>query len=251
MEINQERSVYVSTSQISLTDRGAWMNRSAPFIEGVTTDLGRMLTELERRAVERVRHRAEHPIAGQGWKAHIEFEAEWKAAEYVYRLPLNTMVSARKVESITGYRRQPGMKPGEGYAAWGLLEEPLSDQEVAAIRERETYREWNSDQDDPLKAVIKAAEKRLPKPIKDARPLYLAYEYTLTKRMLGVFDSFDAAIERASDDATIIEVPADAKTSAEDGKLLRGRFPSGWGYASGYAPADRLQATQLTTNKKG
>lgn len=244
MTPNHETSVYVSTGVFELAERRRWMNGAPPRIYGVAEDLGRLLAEERRRAITRVRDRAESPVFGHGWGAHSEFEREWEQQTNVYRLPLNTMISARKAKSITGFRRQPGAKPGEGYAVWGLLDVPLSDHEVAELRERKAYRERNRDKDDPLKAFVNAVEKKLPKPKKNARPLYLAYEYEhkLWNRSIGVFDSYDAAVHAAPKEAIIVEIPADGHTSDDGGKLLRGHFPSGWGYASGYAPADREKA---------
>ena len=128
---------------------------------------------------------------------------------------------------------------------WGRLNVPVSDREVAEHHERVAFRAENRDADDPWRAIVAASGKQLPKPVKKARLLYVAFEYKSWKRTLGVFDDYDLAALEAPDTATIVELSANGYSGFNDSKLVRGRFQSGWGYAAGYSPGARAAAQVL------
>ncbi len=217
-------------SDWDLTNNGRWLHGgSRPLIDAVSDDLSRILIEIERARNQRVIKMAEP----EGWAPNQDYEAWLILAARIYQIPLNVMVRATKAKKIYGERRSRGI------SVWGPLDVPVSDAEVAERRARDTYRTNNMDATDPLRAVVEASKQRLPKPVKNPRLLYLAYDYRLIKREIGVFDSYDKAVEATPRTVPIHEVPADGCTSLGDSRLLRGMFQSGWGYAAGYSPDAR------------
>lgn len=232
-------SVYIATGIYELADRtGEAAYRPRPMITGISDDLDRLLVELERARNKRLEDRA---ALHRSWRGSNEFEAEAEACDLVFEVPMNTMTNARRARTLYGSRH----RRGERFLLWGPLDAPVTDREVAERHERAAFRAENRDADDPWRDIVAASEKRLPKPAKKARLLYVAFEYKSWKRTLGVFDDYDVAALEAPDAATIIEVAANGYNHLEDGKLVRGHFPSGWGYAAGYSPGARAAAQVL------
>lgn len=218
------------SSDYELSNRGKWLYGYAiPLVDGCSTQLELVIAQEVRRQHKWLIDKAEYL---GGWTARGAFENNtWPT---IYRVPLNVMTDARKAPAVYGsrYRDDTG-------AYWGALDTPVSDQEFAERAARQKYRQENRDAEDPMKALSERAIKRLPKPPKNPRPLYIAYDYRVLRRSIGVFDSYDTAVATAPTSAQIIELFDDGRTKLLKGNLRRGHFRSGWGYSSGFAPDAR------------
>lgn len=102
------------------------------------------------------------------------------------------MTVARSARPVYGSRYRNDV---EG-TFWGPLDTPVSDQEVAERAARQMHRRENRDADDPRRALGKASMKRLPKPVKNARPLYIAYDYAQPGQPARTRDRRTVAVRR-------------------------------------------------------
>lgn len=150
----------------------------------------------------------------------------------IYEVPVDVMVKARRISRIYGSHSIGGR------AVWGRVGEIDVEAEKKAADERDAYRVAHRDAIDPIKAAIDEEAANLPQLDHDVPLVYFVTDYRQIRREFGIFTTYENALDAAHERATIRAMPADGKTSPLGGKLLRGYFDGGWGYASGYAPND-------------
>lgn len=216
---------YIARSWFSSWDR-QMRYRLVPF-DGIALERDVQVAEAVRIGAQKTFSFREH----SGWG--VSSIDEFSDNPDIYQVPLNRMENVEKAQLIYGQRlvTKPSM------SVWGPIGEEVSRAEIDAIADRNEYRRTHMDAEDPLKAVLKKQLANLPKPLTKAKApkVYIALDRRRFRRELGVFTSYQSALEVAPKQAEIHELIANGHDAQNTAHLVRGHFRGGWGYASGYA----------------
>lgn len=224
-------SIYVAGGRRAAT--GMYTKGDHLDILGISTSLDRAITEHERFRLNWLL-RYVWDISGQVSRTGERVGEDWP----IFQIPLDTMIRARRAPKVYGRQR-----PLNGVNGWGPIEALPSAAEVEAVKERERYRVANRDKPDPYVKVARKASAALAAPIKASEDVFVVSSTGEDSRsaLIGFFRTYPAALQAATDKRTrwsvIRSIPLDGKTGLAGGQQLRGQFPNGWGYASGYSPS--------------
>ena len=200
---------------------------SLPF-GGISLSLPTLAAETTRRANEEILKSA---IRGK-WKSNPELEDILLRRPALYAVPTNQLLKPRDLERVYATQTRPEYR----ITAWGPIGGDLT-AEIQAHRKRAEFRAANRDTTDPFKALIGTTNPQHHTLTGLEYPnLYVVFTPWRFNPRFGIYTTYAQALAAAPENASIVEVHSDGRTSSYDAKQVRGHFGNYWGYASGYAP---------------